>query len=329
MKATKPLARILGYAAATAGLFGAITGCDDIGSLKTRSGGEPYEVVLIADNDTARHTMAEALQTDIAGLPQRENAFDVTPVKASSPNQATRYARCIVIAETGSAESRSTAIRYEKDAYASPQLIIYVSSPTAAVLQRDVMRIKAPLARLINRFEANDAIAELHRHNNPDGAKAVADVTGCSILIPDYMQATRRGKDFIWLSDNSKTVMRNICVYTYPGTDNSAGTLVAKRDSVMKANITGMTPGSYMRTSTQTPVYHTTAGKAGRQYCEVHGLWETEGDIMGGPFVSRAIKDPARNRTVVAEAFVYAPDKPKRNILKQLEAALATLRPAQ
>jgi hypothetical protein len=36
--------------------------------------------------------------------------------------------------------------------------------------------------------------------------------------------------------------------------------------------------------------------------------------------------DEKYQRVVVAEAFVYYPNQPKRNILKKLEAALYTLR---
>ena len=50
------------------------------------------------------------------------------------------------------------------------------------------------------------------------------------------------------------------------------------------------------------------------------------GDAMGGPYVSHAVKSPANGHTVVAEAFVYAPETRKRNRLRQTEAALYTLR---
>ena len=56
------------------------------------------------------------------------------------------------------------------------------------------------------------------------------------------------------------------------------------------------------------------------------GLWEMEGDAMGGPFVSHSIVDSSRRRIIVAEGFVYAPGMKKRNLLRQLEASLYTLK---
>ena len=52
-----------------------------------------------------------------------------------------------------------------------------------------------------------------------------------------------------------------------------------------------------------------------------------EGDAMGGPFVSHAVIDSVRGRTLVAETFVYAPGEKKRNIMKRMEAVLYTLSP--
>ena len=71
---------------------------------------------------------------------------------------------------------------------------------------------------------------------------------------------------------------------------------------------------------------HSDAITVGRQYCGVvRGLWRMEGDMMGGPFVSHAQLDEARQRVIVVEGFVYAPETDKRNFLRRIEAALFTL----
>lgn len=50
------------------------------------------------------------------------------------------------------------------------------------------------------------------------------------------------------------------------------------------------------------------------------GLWEIVGDAMGGPYVQRQVGD------VTVIAFVYAPESKKRNLMRQLEAALYTIK---
>ena len=64
---------------------------------------------------------------------------------------------------------------------------------------------------------------------------------------------------------------------------------------------------------------------SGRKVLVQRGLWEMTGDAMGGPFVSRSYVDSVNHRIVVKEAFVYAPERKKRNLIRQLEAAIMEL----
>ena len=72
-------------------------------------------------------------------------------------------------------------------------------------------------------------------------------------------------------------------------------------------------------------VYIRTKTFEGRTVIEARGLWEMENDMMGGPFVSYSQVDSVNNRVIVAEGFVYAPEKRKRLFIRQLEAAVQTL----
>ena len=60
----------------------------------------------------------------------------------------------------------------------------------------------------------------------------------------------------------------------------------------------------------------------GRDFAETHGMWEVEGDFMGGPFVSHAFYSPDGKYIVVADAWVYAPKYDKRQYLRQTESLL-------
>ena len=55
-------------------------------------------------------------------------------------------------------------------------------------------------------------------------------------------------------------------------------------------------------------------------------MWFMKNDCRGGPFVSHSRVDTETNRVVVAEAFVYAPEKKKRDLIRRLEASLYTLK---
>lgn len=59
---------------------------------------------------------------------------------------------------------------------------------------------------------------------------------------------------------------------------------------------------------------------------EARGLWRMKGDFMGGPFVSHTRLDKKNQRIITAEIFVYSPEKMKRNLVRQMEASLYTLK---
>ena len=126
---------------------------------------------------------------------------------------------------------------------------------------------------------------------------------------------------------NTSDVSLSFVIYSYPYTDKNTFTkdfFVHKRDSVMKMNIPGSKEGQYMATDAKyVDVKNITV--RGEYALEARGLWYMENDMMGGPFVSHARVDRPNGRVVVVEAFVYAPEKKKRDLMRQLEASLYTL----
>jgi len=74
----------------------------------------------------------------------------------------------------------------------------------------------------------------------------------------------------------------------------------------------------------QTVTFRHQSGGASPAIVGGRGLWQMVGTEMGGPFVSlwRQVGDSVLGVT----AFVYAPGKSKRNLMRRLEASLYTLK---
>lgn len=269
------------------------------------------------------------METPLPGLPQQENAFDVSHVSDGSALQSSRYARAIVVVDIDANRHSSTRLRYEKDVYASPQMIVYLETPSADSLIADHNKIGGSLRALLGRFETNTALRHLRKSHSPAREKEVEKAVGCRILIPSDITKTKLGSRFIWLSDDGSSSVRSICVYSAPGTDVSAERLTEIRDSVMRVNIKGETDSMYLSTEHRIAPTLRTIKVGGRTIVEMRGLWQMQGDIMGGPFVSHTIVDTLRGMTITAEAFVYAPGETKRNIIKRMEAVLYTLSPSR
>lgn len=293
-------------------------------SLLPKSGGRPYEVLLVASDRRCAAVVDSVLTQDMPSLPQREPMFDVSLIDTTRFNQTTRLARCIVIVTVNPAVFTSTRIRYEKNVWARPQLVVYVNTPSASQLSQYMAKAGHRLTSLLTRAEINTAISTLRAGSNRKAESSIRSMFGWDMRIPAEMKAGKTGRNFIWLSDNRPDRMRNICVYSYGGTTLDAHRALAARDSVMRLNIPGELDGMYMQTTPGS----VTAGLAtedGRTMMISRGLWEMRNDAMGGPFVSYSVVDSANSRIIVAEAFVYAPGTNKRNLIRSAEAALYTL----
>lgn len=294
-------------------------------SLLPGSGGRPYEVLVVTADKASASIMDSILTQNTPGLPQDEPLFDISFTDSANFNQTTRMARSIVIVTKDRLRFTSTMIRYEKNVWARPQIIVYVNTPSVDALRHDMKKQGRMLTELLIRAEMNASISALNKKDNPKAGKYINNVFGASIRIPSDMKSEKRGQDFLWLSDNSVSGMRNICVYSYKGKELDVTAFVAARDSIMRINIPGERIGMFMQTEKES-VTARLRKERGRTMMVCRGLWEMRGDAMGGPFVSLSAIDTSRNRIIVAEAFVYAPGMKKRNLIRQTEAAISTMK---
>jgi hypothetical protein len=133
---------------------------------------------------------------------------------------------------------------------------------------------------------------------------------------------------FVSLSIETPRSSQVIFLYHYPYTGPSdfvTENIVQKRNEVLKKHTEGSRKGSYMTTASLYPPLAFDLQLNGDEIVEVRGLWELVNGYMGGPFISHCILDQSRNRIVVVEAYVYNPNKKKRNLMRQMEAIVYSL----
>ncbi len=288
-----------------------LTACNDNNALQPTSGGKPYEVLVLGTDTAAVNTMRDVLTalTETA-LPQPEPSFDVSVVYGEI-DASTQYARSIVVVTADSTRFTQPSIRYEKNVYARPQMIIYATTPTARQLKTFLKgKGSEAIAELLNRAEINRQISHLRTHYSMKALELTEKQFGYRIHAPEDMLASKSGKDFLWLSNNANSGMQNICLFY----SNNI-------DSVLQVNIKGEKDNMYMKTVTTSLIKSHADGRD-----IIRGLWEMEGDAMGGPFVAHCWKDSVTGKMMTALAFAYAPETKKRNKIKQLEAVLYTIK---
>ena len=298
-------------------MFLLAVGCSDRPEMLPRSGGSPYEVLLVSDADSILY---KALDVDMAGLPQPEPLFDVSTIDNSQFKDAARLSRAIVRLEVDSTIYTQSHVRFEKNVFARPQIVVYVTSPSKDELSSFMESQGGKmLSNLLVKAELNASVAALRQKHNVEAEQMVYEQFGIKMLIPADMLSSKKGKHFLWLSDNANSGMRNICVYSVAGHVDDP---IAVRDSIMMVNIPGEHEGMFLQTVRES-VFKEKAVTKDSVLSErdvFRGLWEMRGDAMGGPFVLHIIR--VDDYTVFVEAFVYAPEMRKRNKLRQLEAIL-------
>ena len=301
------------------------------GFMMPNATGLPYEMLVVLDDAQWERPLGRAvfnvLDTDVPGLPQSERSFRITRVNPEGmSSNMFRIMRNIIKVDIQNIYTQPK-LKFSRDVYSHPQMVMTLQAPDEASLTKYVEENAQSIIDFFTRAEMNREIANLREEHNPDVSRLAKEILGVDVWVPWEVNKYKKGKDFLWASTNSEKKDMNIVVYSYPYTDTNTFTLdyfLDKRDSVMKANIPGGPEGSYM--ATQRDYVYVKDGTVHGKYAQIaRGLWRVKGDRMGGPFVSHSRVDEVNGRVVVAEAFIYAPESLKRDLMRRMEAALYTL----
>lgn len=318
-----------------------ITACDDnpstgrrhrrSGSLLTPvSSGNPYEVMVVADDSVWTGYAGRAIQTildkPLRGLPQDEPQFHKSHITEKHYDHITNLFRNIFRINISN-EYTMAKMTVEKDVHAEPQMIVTVNAPNQREASIYISEHTKQIESLFISEEINREANDLYYTHNVKFAKKVKEMFDCEFYIPGDIKKMKVGEDFIWASDDGLSTIQNICIYSLPYVSEKMFTkkpYIALRDTVMKRNIPGDKPNQWMQTNPHF-VWTKNISVNGQFAMEARGLWEMRNDAMGGPFISHSRIDKKNGRVIVVEGFVYAPEKMKRTMIRRLEAALYTL----
>ena len=275
---------------------------------KPASTGQPYEIVLEGDTDSI---VTRILTEDVPALPQPEPLCKLTQVKKGKTKGSYLLVRTRIIVNI---TDKDFAVKLNHDENAEPQNIIRINAHSVQQLRERLNGEK--LRQIVDEAELKH-LAEMISNNpskqNKEMQEEVKKTFGLDMKIPVSMNASKKAKDFIWISNNASTGMQNLLVMKVKSEErrmkNSNAFHVnvndkAQIDSILRTNMPGETDSMYMTI----PVLLE------------RGLWEMKGDAMGGPYVMHRI----HNLYVIG--FVYAPEMKKKILIKQLEAAISTIK---
>ncbi len=302
------------------------------GMLTPTSSGRAYEILVVVDaglwERPAGRALFDVLDTDVPGLPQSERSFRMMYTDPSNYDSTLKLIRNIIIVEVNKDLYTQPKFKYAKDVYAAPQSILTIQAPDEPTFKQFVEENTQVIIDFFTHAEMNRQITLLETKHSDYISTKVKSLFDCDVWIPSELASTKQGENFFWAGTNAATGDQNFVIYSYPYTDKDTFTkeyFVHKRDSVMEINIPGAREGMYMMTDSLMTDVRPIAVQ-GEYALEVRGLWRVKGDFMGGPYVSHVRLDKVNQRIIVSEIFVYSPEKLKRNLVRQMEASLYTLR---
>ena len=306
-----------------------LLGCKSTPALLPTVSGKAGEVLVVIEKNDWDSQLGESVRGVLADeypfLPVQEARYSVSNVSHGGFIEMFQVHRNIVFFDINP-QAASTGVKFIKDKWATPQCLILVSAHTAE-MANSLFRDKAELIiETIEQAERERVITNTRKYENKSVYPALSKVFGGSVHVPSGYKLAKITDDFAWIQDKKQYTTQGIFVYRYPvGKDDfTMENLVKNRNRMLKANVPGMFEGTYMVTGTYWTPQTRYLKYKGRDFAETHGMWEVEGDFMGGPFVSHAFYSPDGKYIVVAEAWVYAPKFDKRQYLRQTESLLYT-----
>lgn len=306
--------------------------------VKPDASGGPYEVYLVLPSEmrgtALNDTLKEIYEYPMECTPNGDEYFKIHYLSPENfSKQVIRIVGNIVLVDIDPSNASDPVVTLERDKYSKTQVIVKMHAKSVESLAEYLPKIQEGLRRVFVNAELNRRIAiyqESSNHRQGDRLMAMQNV---SMLIPENIYTPGVGaadSTFFWVTDNGLAKESHLIVYSIPYTDQNVFSLegaVAVRDSIMKANIKGSDPSSYMTTNKYVVLPEYKALNVGGKYIgELRGMWRMENGLMAGPFVCHIRLDELNKRVVFAEGFCYAPNDGKRLLIRNLEAALYTLK---
>ena len=169
------------------------------------SSGRPYEVLVVINSAMwerpAGRALFDVLDTDVPGLPQPERSFRISNTDPKHFNRTFKIFRTIIIADVSTLYTQ-TKMKYARNVYAAPQVILTIQSPNEEEFEAYVSKNSQVIVDFLTRVEMNREINALKEKHNNFISEKVDSIFGCDIWIPYELQSYKKGKNFFWASTN-------------------------------------------------------------------------------------------------------------------------------
>lgn len=305
------------------------------GQSKDRSVGGTSEVLLVTQNDeqwngSIGQAVRDFFEEDQYGLPQPEKTFRVAHINANALNDMFKKHRNLIIAEIVP-ELPNPIIESQYDWQSAPQYAIRIKAKDIDTWLKIFDNQKDELKTIFDKNERARFMDFFRPMINTKVVETLKATYGFTMTVPEgYYVATN--KDYCtWLRKEEADKSFGLIIYQLPyknTADMSEERLVTVCDSVLQKYIPGPADGSYMALDKEfmKPIFEIIPDFPAGYAVEMRGQWNTVGEFMGGPYVAYTIINPDATKLITVMGYIYYPNKPKRDLLRQLETMIWSLK---
>ncbi len=299
----------------------------DRSNLLPNSTGAASELLITIDKNKWDSAVGDSVHkvfaADEFGLPQVEPIFDIVHIPNSAFSKLFRTHRNMIRVKI-SPQVKKNSISMRKNVWAKPQIVFQINAKSDSAFFEIFNRSKMKMVDSILIDENKRYVQSYRKFENAEIKRHLAD-KGISLQIPKGYNLDVNKDSFIWISHETPMISQAVTIAFREYSDTiqfEKAYLINTMDSILKKNV----QNSYMQIEHRTNIYYKKMLLNNVFTVKLKGLWQVEGDAMGGTFEMLALPDVKRNRIIYIFAYVYSPKHRKRNYIRQLDALISTIK---
>ena len=319
--------------------------------------GKPGEIILAMDSAKWAGTLGEEVRATfkpiVDGLPRGEALFSIRYVDPRKINSVLKQVKNIIFVSTLDSHSKGSKIinNYftkesrkqikenkklfvftDQDVFAREQEVMYLFGQNERQLIEHIVTNRSQLQSHFNSIENDRLKKGLYKAREVVGINQLLTKDhNCTMRIPSGYQLVESKEGFIWVRRIEAQVDKDIFI-AYQNFDNEEiflpENILKLRKSITSKYLFDDPEdlNTFVTTQEYMPLIYDKVNFNDKYAIRTKGLWKTNNNAMGGPFLSYTFVDEALNRLYYIEGFIYSPGKSQREYMREVAVILSTFK---
>jgi hypothetical protein len=318
-----------------------------------KASGKPGDMLIVMDSTQWKGNLGKEVRkifgASMPGLPQDEPHFSLVHLHPVSKTLLHEMRNVVYVFTLDKKSSGSLMLKKKfteatlnkikndtafhlstrKDEFARNQEVMYLFANNEEELIGYLRKQKQNILDYFNKVE-RERLVKQYRVHGP--SQFLAKEWNCDLIVPSTYKLADRTKDFVWFRQIGPNSDKDIFITYRPYVSEYQllpDSLLELRDQTLKKYIfeDPEKPDTYLVTERKEAPIQARQLSFNKHFAiELRGLWRTNNQTMGGPFLGYGFVDEKRGLLYYIEGFAYNPGRDKREMMRELETILWTFK---